>query len=169
MINKSPNSYSLKNISIGVAIIVVYLWCFIGSGSFKKATDGYIIITKDKITTEGQIIGVEDFEEEHPIGNKVDVVNGYYYKYSFNTNDGIYVESFDKSYSEMPLNKSITDIPYKIDVEYIESNPDINRIKNDYNNDSLFQWFKQRILLWLLGFIFCLFIAYRFIKGGTGE
>lgn|SRR5690554_3583608 len=111
-------SYSIKNISIGIAIIVVYIWCFIGSSSLKKAIAGYAIITKDKITTVGQIIGVEEFEEEHPIGNKVDVVSGYYYKYSFNTNEAIYVESFGKAYSEMPLNKGIKDIPYKIDVEY---------------------------------------------------
>jgi|GEM_PF-3574054 hypothetical protein len=162
-------SYSVKIISIGIAIIVFYIWSFIGSGSLKKAIEGYEIITKDKITTVGQIINVEEFEEEHPIGNKVDVVSGYYYKYSFNTNEAIYVESFGKSYSKMPLNKSIKDIPFKIDVEYIESNPDINRVKNDYNNDSLFQWFKQRVLLWLLGFIFCLFIAYRVIRGGIGE
>jgi hypothetical protein len=161
----------LISIFKGVAIVALYvvLNC---AGEMKNIRDEYLLVVADKEATTGQVIFAEDFDEEVEKfdGRKVDVVSGYYYKFRFSTNQGLKVEGDRRVYGELPLNKLSEDIPYDVKIEYVVERPELNRIVGDWNNnETLFDWFRHNVLFKLIGLLFCIVIAWIFIKGGIAD
>ena len=158
----------LINIVGGVSLLVFYFW-IISDGAIQEVIDDYLIITQEKTVTKGLIIKAEEFEDiiETNEGRTVEVVNGYYYIYTFSTLNNKKIEVQGGNYGELPLKKTINDIPYEIEIEYLNEKPEINRIKGQWsNNTSLWSWFRRMILFKIVVLIVCLFISYEVIKRG---
>lgn len=158
MRNKNPKYNLIQNIGLGIAILAVYFWWLFDSNAFTEAREGYLMLTKEKITVSGQFVDTEKFDMDEGGG---EIADGYGYKYSFLTQDGRTIEDTGWNYGELPNN---------IEIEYISDNPNISRIKGLRKNDNNFTDWVQHQLLWkLLGLSICIFFSYRIIKGGIGE
>jgi hypothetical protein len=161
----------MKSIFYGIAIIAAYFWLISGE-DIKEVRDEYLILTKEKVVTKGQITNAEEFEEEIEIndGRNIKIVNGYTYKYAFLTLQGKKLENNSGNYGELPLDKELNDVPYDVEIEYVIEKPEINRIKEVWsNNTNLFDWFRREVLFYLLGLLFCLFISSVIIKTGITD
>ncbi|GGW37308.1 hypothetical protein [Arenibacter certesii] len=171
MHDKSEKIDSILNILYGLAILAIYFWLISGP-TLQGVIDEYLIITQEKITTKGQIIQADEFEDEIESNESrtMEIVNGYSYTYSFLTSDGRKIERLSGNYGELPLDKNLKDIPYDVEIEYVSKSPEINRIKGLWsNNTDLFQWFWQKVLFKFIVFIICLVISFLFIKGGVNS
>jgi hypothetical protein len=161
----------MKSIFYGIAIIAVY-FCLLGVRGMKEVRDEYLILTKEKIVTKGQITHAEEFEEEieRNQGRNTEIVNGYTYKYEFLTLEGKKLENLSGNYGELPLNKNLNDIPYVVEIEYIKENPKINRIIGILdNNTDIFDWFRRNVLEKLLLLLLFLFFSSYIIKAGIAD
>jgi hypothetical protein len=133
-----------------------------------EMTDEYKIITGDKNIVIGKITDAKEFEEEVEKSNgDIQMANGYSYTYIFQTIDNQEIQAHGWNYGELPLEKALTEVPYQIEVEYLTADPNLNRVYGLWsNNSSLWEWFKHKVLLKLIGLIFCLYISYVIIKEG---
>jgi hypothetical protein len=169
-LTKSESSLA-KGILWGAGITVGYIWLLSGT-DLQKVCDEYRILREPKAIVSGQIISAEEFSEEveKNDGRRIDIVHGYSYKYNFQTLNHQDIVAEGWNYADLPLKKSLNDIPYRIEVEYVIEKPELNRINGLWSNDpSLFEWFKRHVLLKLLGLVFCGYLSIRLIKGAVDE
>jgi hypothetical protein len=154
------------SILLGIGILAFYLWVIIGP-DIKVITDEYKLITGKKALVAGKIVEAEKIEEEveKDAKGQIEMVQGYSYKYTFRTINNKEISAHGWNYGELPLDKSLDDIPYDIKVEYLVDNPSIYRINGLWSdNTSLFAWFRRLVLFRLLGFLFFIFIVYTIIR-----
>lgn len=145
-----------------IAIPTFLIGHWISSYDGKRTIDEYLLITKDKLITNGQLTKAEEFENEIENNNKIKYVSGYTFEYTFYLPNGERIVSNGGQYGSLPLKKSIVDIPYEVEVEYLKNNPRVNRIKGLWsNNETIYNWFVRNILS---GFIsLCIFLILGFL------
>jgi hypothetical protein len=155
----------LKSILFGLLFPTVFCWFFIWDPIEKD----FRLIVQKKIVTNGIITKAKFFEDVVGTYDEEYVnVDGYEFSYTFFSNKG---ESFtNESFTngELPNDQQISQIPFQVNIEYLEENPKINRIVGLLeNNESLLDILRHELVMPLLLFIFCCYIAFKIIKRGA--
>ncbi len=86
----------------------------------------YLLITKG-VTTKGFITDAEEMVEDGDDGR---AHFSHYYSYTFKAPDGKELSTQGESQGRLPDELSDLSNPYPIEVVYLNSNPEINKIKN---------------------------------------
>lgn len=175
MSEKNEIIYKLfKSILIGLLFPAIFFYLFFKDNeNFNPIKKDFRLITENKIITTGLIFKAK-YQEEYidmDDGRKqYDIVSGYIYNYTFISNKGEKIITEDFIYGELPNNKKISQIPFQVNIEYIEENPKINRIAGlDSNHESLSDMLKNELMLPLIFFIGCCCLTFLFVKGGIKE
>ena len=91
-----------------IAIPTFLIGHWISSYDGKKTIDEYLLITKEKLITNGQLTKAEEFENEIENNNKIKYVSGYTFEYTFYLPNGERIVSNGGQYGSLPLKKCIT-------------------------------------------------------------
>ena len=168
MTKKKEITFNLfKSILFGLLFPAVFCWLTIWDPLFLNPIKKDVrLIFQKKNETKGMITEAHWFEDAADSYNDKYVhVDGYEYSYTFSSNDGKKntVEGF--TFQELPNNKHISQIPFQVNIEYLEDDPKTNRIVGlAGNNESLWDMFRNTLMLPLLFFVICCYISFRFIK-----
>ena len=175
MSEKNKIIYKLfKSILIGLLFPTIFFYLFLEVNNFNPIKKEFLLITESKIRTTGLIIKAkhqENYIEMEGLRNQYEVlVLGYIYYYTFISNKGEKIITEDFIYGELPNNKNISQIPFQVNIEYLEENPKINRIAGlDSNNESLLDLLENELMLPLIFFIGSCCFTFLFVKGGIKE
>ena len=155
----------LKSILFGLLFPNVFCWFFICDPIEKD----FRLIVQKKIVTNGIVTKAKFFEDVvESYDEEYLNVDGYEFSYTFFSNKG---ESFtNESFTngELPNDQQISQIPFQVNIEYLEENPKINRIVGLLeNNESLLDILRYELVMPLLLFIFCCNIAFKIIERGV--
>lgn len=160
-----------RAIALGLAITAFGLW--VVDDVFKSSViNDYLLITKKKAVTKGFITKAEEFTEtiEDADLNPVGEATGYLFEYTFTLPDGQEIKSSGDQYRELPLEKSLNDIPYEIEIEYLSDNPKINRVKGLWSNEeTVMSWFRKNILKSLIVFLIILAVGIFYVKNAIKQ
>jgi hypothetical protein len=160
----------IKSTVIGIAIPIVgvYLWYNHSQTPFNE----FKLITNSKIT-KGFINNVrqESEVEEYNDGRNTAVVYYYVYEYSFILHNEIEYKNVGKEDGYVPDYLSdVSNSPYPIQVEFLASNPLINRVKGmPSNHTTLYEFFRFTILQGLLVLVVCVYFGYIIFKSGKSK
>ncbi len=158
----------IKYYLLAISILAFYFWLNSGP-EWKRMRDEFLLITGDKVVVKGSIINADEFQDEIEQNDSrtIKVVHGFSYTYTFRTLNGVKIVSTGYNYGELPAEKTLNEIPYQIEVEYLKGNPNINRIKDFWsNNTGIGEWFRHHVLFKLIGLGFCLLVCFIIIKNG---
>ncbi|HEA22943.1 hypothetical protein LCGC14_1378750 [marine sediment metagenome] len=155
-----------KSISIVIGIFAIY-FLLMSRRSATEIMDEYKLLTNQTNTASGYLTDAKQFDEEVESndGRTVDIVTGFSYKYSFITSNGRTIEKNSGNYGDLPFNKQLSDVPFKIKFEYLPNEPNVNRIKHlSINVNSLFDWFSRRLLIPLIVFVILTTACFQYIQ-----
>lgn len=139
-----------KIILIILTSIVIVFW-FLWEQKTELNKDYNFIFNKKNETesknfkTKNTTFDVEDI-------NKTHYVSGIIYNYSFNVENKKY-NGTDIDYSNAKSDK--------ITIEYIENNPQLNRIKKNHQQKDALSFFKEYFLFKLIFLIICIYVAFK--------
>jgi hypothetical protein len=155
-----------KSILFGLLPIVVFCWLTIWDPLFLNPIEKELrLVFQQKIATKGTITKAKRFEEFVEVSDtKGQYVDGFEYSYSFSSTDGKIITSEGFTFQELPNNKQISQIPFRVNIEYLAENPKINRIVLPYNNESFWDVFNNMLILPLMMFVLCCYFSFIFIK-----
>lgn len=159
----------IKSILFGLVFPAFFCWLTICDPKFLNPIErDFRLILQKKIVTNGMITKAEGFEEFVEVSDtKSEYVDGFEYSYEFFSLDGKKITSDGFTYLELPNNKEISQIPFQVNIEYLEENPEINRIAGlRENNQNLWDMLRKTLLLPLLLFIFCGYFTFKIIQRG---
>lgn len=159
-----------KSILSGLAILIVFFWLTIWDSKFLNPIEkDFRLIVQKKIITNGMITKAKWFEDVVESYNDRYVnVDGYEYSYTFSSNKGESITTESGTYGELPNDKQFSQIPFQVNIEYLEENPKINRIIGlPENNKSLWDMLRNTLLLPLIFFIICCYFAFKIIESGV--
>jgi hypothetical protein len=164
------NKKVLKSTFYPIVVLVIFFWLAIDDLIVTDAIDEFLILTQKTELTTGTITKAEAFEQEIEKENdkRMEIVyaTGYEYWFNFTTSEGQLIEEKSGNYGKLPLSKDIDDIPYEVEIEYLLSNPRINRISGIWsNNTTVFSWFKRNLVFKLIILGVCLYFSFMFMKG----
>ncbi|MFV8388131.1 hypothetical protein [Flavobacterium sp. LB1P71] len=161
-----------KSILFGLLPIVVFCWLTIWDPLFLNPIEKDLrFIFQKKNETKGIITKAEWFEEFVEVSDhEGGYVEGYKYSYVFSAVGGKKITSEGFTFQELPNEKQISQIPFQVNVEYINENPRINRIVGlPKNNESLWDVLSNMLLLPILFFAICCYISFKLIKSAVLE
>ena len=158
-----------KSMLIGLAIPIVSVCLWYNSNNNNPINE-YLLITQSK-TTNGLITHAEEREEE------VDQDNGpsgikysFSYDYTFTLANGRVINAYGvEDGSRLPGDmQDIATKPYKVEVQYLPDDPEVNRVRDFlWNNSTVYEWFRFNILLGVIILIGCSYVGYLIIKAGV--
>lgn len=173
MSEKNEITFNLvKSILFGLALPIAFCWLFFDPKNINPIIDEYRLIAEDRITTIGIITKAKSFEDyvESNEGRTIQRVSGYEFSYTFSSNKDKKIISESFTYEELPNNKQISQIPFQVNIEYLEEDPKINRIVGlNTNNKSLWDVLRKMLFLPLMLFIFCCYFAFKIIERGVNK
>jgi len=152
----------IKSLFIGLIAIVAAVYFVYSAGGIPYHE--YLLITKG-ITTRGFVIAADENAEDGDDGR---AHFSYYYSYTFRLPDGREITSHGESQGRLP--NELTDLsePYPVNVVYIKTNPEINKIKNTISkNIGELLW--RKIGLGLILLLAFLSIGFVLIKNAIKE
>lgn len=114
----------IKNLFIGLAAIAAAFY-FVYSAAGNPYHE-YLLVTKG-VTTKGFITDAEEMVEDGDDGR---THISHYYSYTFKAPDGKELSAHGESQGRLPDELSDLSNPYPIEVVYLKSNPEINKIRN---------------------------------------
>lgn len=154
-------------ISILIPILFVIIWF---KSSYSPIKDFFLI--NYPTIVNGEILKIEKKNGEYETNNKVVYYDYYIYEYKFKTKENKVIRSYGKVYGKIPKQLSNNDFfdTKKVEVEYLNSDPEISRIKGMEDNIiSNIDWFKKKVLLGLLLTIFVIYISSKIFEGGKDK
>lgn len=158
----------IKSIIIGLAIPIVAVWLWYNSSN-NNPTNEYLLITQSK-TTEGFITNAGEREEEvEPDNGPSGIKYSFSYDYTFRLPNGKIISAYGvEDGSRLPDDMHDLAIkPYKVEVQYLPDNPEVNRVKDFlWHNSTVYEWFRFNILLGVIILIVCSYFGYLIIKAG---
>jgi hypothetical protein len=168
MFIKYKNEYILiKKIAAGIFIPSFVLWFWLSS-TYNPFPELLLIIkgkiTKGMITSIEQNIEEVSYNDDRSSGLRIN----YYYEFHFFLENGLKITSFGSEEGEIPDSLSKVNIqPYQVNVEYLVSNPCINRVTNmNESNNTIFEWIKKRFILGFFPFLISIYLGVSLIKNG---
>lgn len=167
MSEKTEITFNLfKSILFGLLFPAVFCWLTIWDPLFLNPIKKDLrLIFQKKIVTNGVITDAKWFEDAvESYGDKYVHVDGYEYSYAFYSNKGEKFTSENSTYQELPNNKQISEIPFQVNIEYLEEDPKMNRIVLPYNNENFWDVLNNMLLLPLILFVFCCYCAFKIIN-----
>jgi hypothetical protein len=167
MSEKNVINFNLvKSILFGLIFPFVFCWFFFEANNFKPIEKDFGLIVQKKIETKAIVTKGKWFEDVVESYNDRYVnVDGYEYSYTFYSNKGERITTESFTYGELPNDKQISQIPFQVNVEYLVDDPKTNRIVGlPENNESLWDFLRNRLLLPLLYFALCCYFSFIFIK-----
>ena len=162
----------LKSIVIGLVIPIFAVWLWFNSYE-NDSFDEYALITKSKTTT-GFITNAEEHKEEVETngGRSSGIKYSFSYEYTFRLQNGTTINS-NGVYEGSHLPEDMQDLankPYKVDVQYLPDNPQVNRVKDFlWHNTTVYEWFRFNILVGLIILIVCSYFGFAIIKEGVNK
>lgn len=153
----------------GLIYPIFFVWFFWADPKFLNPLErDFSLIVQKKIIANGVITKAKWFEDAvDSYNDKYIGVNGYEYSYAFTTNNGEQITSEIFTYHELPNNKQISQIPFQVNIEYLERDPKINRIVGlNTDKEGLWYLFRSKILGSLLFFIFICYFTFKIIEKG---
>lgn len=160
----------VKSIFCGLAIPAIGMYAWFDSNV--NPYNEYKLISNPSLIN-GQINKVEEYSEEVESNDsrQVDVVNYYYYEYTFELPGGKIISGSGNEVGNMPeYLKNIKNSPYPVVIEYVKDNPNINRVKGmKSHNRTIYEFLRYKILIGMIILIICSYMAYLVIKGGLKE
>jgi len=155
----------VRNLIVGIAILLFgfYFWRSLAGNPINE----FRLITNGKIAN-GYVTSAEESSEyvEQNEGRTGGMAYQFYYKYYFNLPDGKRI--YDSAIAGGALPEDLCclkDEPYEVMVEYLSSNPTINRVK-DFDNGSktIGNWIWRKFLLGGIILIGCLSFGVMLIR-----
>lgn len=145
--------------SIAMPVVVLMLW-----SHYSHPIDELRLITQS-IETKGYVVKAEEYEEEVEDGNKAGIRTSTYYEYQFTIPNGSIIKNGDILRDEIPdyLFNAKYD-PYPVNIQYLQNNPKINRVKELSENQTILQWFRKTFFFGFLILLITSFIGYNIIK-----
>ena len=145
-----------------------YLWLWY---IFYPATvNEYLLLTNKSEIANGYITKAKEIEDY------VDVYEGrstvktldFNFEYTFILPNGESINSNGSEVGALPdFLSNVSSKPYPIQIEYIPNYPETNRVKATWTGEkSLFQWFRRKVAIELLIFIFFCYWGYKIFKDG---
>lgn len=158
------------NMIVGLAILLFgfYFWRHYAGNPINE----FRLITKGRITN-GYVTKAEESSEyvEQNDGRAGGMAYQFYYNYYFNLPNGKRI--YDSAISGGALPEDLCcleDKPYEVKVEYLSSNPTINRVKDfDAGSKTIGNWLWRKVLLGGILLIGCLSIGVIWIRNTIKE
>ncbi len=149
--------------AISIPVIGLYLWYNYSETPLNE----FRLITDSKIAN-GHLTNVESDSEyvETNDGRSGGMAYFYFYEYKFTLPTGQEYSSGGKEDGDIPEKlKTVAKEPFPVEVEYLENNPNVNRVKGMPSNTStLYEFFRFTILKGLVVLSICLYISIKIIK-----
>ncbi|MWB96387.1 hypothetical protein GON26_18645 [Flavobacterium sp. GA093] len=172
MTEKQLTNFNLgKSVLLGLIFPIIFLFFFLEKTNLNPILDKCRLLTGERIIASGIIIKAKYFEDfiESNEHTKTTEVSGYEYDYVFISKKGEKIITKNYSYGQLPNNKLISEIPYKVKVEYLAESPKNNRIVDLYYNESFVDFLKKELFIPLLIFLFCSYAAFKIIERGVNK
>lgn len=148
MANKNLKEILKAWLIIISVIIIIDIW-IIWESKDKIAFD-YSFITKEKNTIDATVFSMKEIETEEEVSNgnstRTNVYNGFIYFYKFTYNGKEY-SGKDYSFNDTENTNTISDIPYKMKIEFIKDEPEMNRIIGFSFINDWYSFFKEYFLI----------------------
>jgi hypothetical protein len=158
----------IKSLTSGFAVPILYLllWYYF----YPSTLNEFLLLTNKTNVASGQITRAEEVEDYIETNNdrKIERTLDFHYEYTFKLPNGKSVTSIGSEAGALPVVLlKVKDKPLPIEVEYLASNPETNRVKASWTGEkSLFQWFRQKFIIGFLIFLFCFWWGFQIIKDG---
>lgn len=145
-----------------ISFPIFLLWIFISD--YERVHNEYLLIKNSEVVI-GTLFKAESEDVEIEDNNKIGYAEGFNLYYSFKSSNGYEIQGEDFAMLDLPLEKDIKEIPYKVEVEYLKENPKINRIKDlPDNNNTFWELFRRELLFGVIllgGYFFVFFLSVK--------
>jgi hypothetical protein len=159
----------IKDIIIGLAIPIAALTFWIVSPP--NPMNDFRLITNSKIAN-GQITEAKVAEElvEANDGRTGKLAYYYGYKYDFVLPSEESITSWGKEDGDIPEHLANLQYPYPVQIEYLEENPKISRVKGMKSNDTTIpQWIRHKVAIPFVIFLLLCYWGYTIIRNSLNE
>ncbi len=158
----------IKSIIIGLVIPLGYL--FYWYAWYPATINEFLLLTRETQIANGVITNAEEIEDYVDLyeGRKTVKTLDFNFEYSFSLPNGKSVTSFGSEAGPLPgFLSNVPNKPFPIKVEYLSGSPKTNRIMATWTGEkTLLQWFRHKVVIGLIGFIFCCYLGYSIFKSG---